>query len=132
MVKQHMPVWVAAVALLDGGGRVLMQRRPEGREHGGLWEFPGGKVEPGESGEMAARRELAEELGVVVEPADLAPVGFASNGGAGGRAVQRKRERVYTLPQLRILAPPVGRSAARAQCWRRCSASWRRRRPTRR
>jgi len=73
------PIWVVAVALIDEDGRVLMQRRPAGRQHGLLWEFPGGKVERGESGEAAAVRELAEELGVRLAVGALAPVGFASN-----------------------------------------------------
>ena len=58
------PLLVVAVALLGGEGRILMQRRRIGAEHGGLWEFPGGKVEPGESLESAALRELDEELGL--------------------------------------------------------------------
>ena len=72
---------VVAAALLDGNGRVLMQRRPAGKAHGGLWEFPGGKVERGESRETALIRELHEELGIAVEHAALAP--FASANGAG-------------------------------------------------
>ena len=70
---------VVAVALMRGDGRVLMQRRRLGRQHGGLWEFPGGKVEAGESLTQAAAREIAEELGVAVLPEALAPVGFAVN-----------------------------------------------------
>lgn len=72
------PLLVAAVALIDVEGRVLVQRRPPGKEHGGLWEFPGGKLETGETPEAALARELGEELGVVVAPYDLTPVGFAS------------------------------------------------------
>lgn len=71
-------LWVAAVALVDEVGRVLMQQRLPGGAHGGLWEFPGGKLEPGESPEQAAARELAEELGVAILPEDLVPVVFAS------------------------------------------------------
>ena len=71
---------VVAVALMRGDGLVLMQRRRAGRQHGGLWEFPGGKVEAGESLTQAAAREIAEELGVAVLPEALAPVGFATNG----------------------------------------------------
>ncbi|NBC35806.1 NUDIX domain-containing protein [Novosphingobium sp. FSY-8] len=80
---------VVAVALIGADGQVLMQRRPEGRQHGGLWEFPGGKVEPGESPHQAAARELTEELGVSVPLAALAPVTFAAHPEppAGGRAV---------------------------------------------
>lgn len=69
---------VVAVALIDAHGSVLMQRRHEGAVHGGLWEFPGGKVDPGESPEGAAVRELAEELGVALAIDALEPVGFAS------------------------------------------------------
>lgn len=69
---------VVAVALIGADGRVLMQRRRLGRAHGGLWEFPGGKIEPGETAEGAAAREIAEELGLVIRAESLRPVGFAS------------------------------------------------------
>jgi 8-oxo-dGTP diphosphatase len=69
---------VVAVALIDLDGRVLVQRRPAGKMLAGLWEFPGGKIEPGETPEAALVRELAEELGIVVDPAHLAPAAFAS------------------------------------------------------
>ncbi len=69
---------VVAVLLCDAEGRILVQQRPEGTAMAGLWEFPGGKIEPGESPEAALARELVEELGIVVEPADLAPMTFAS------------------------------------------------------
>ena len=74
---------VVAVALVDGDGRVLLQQRPEGRAMAGLWEFPGGKVEPGELPEAALVRELREELGIDVEAACLAPATFASEPLAG-------------------------------------------------
>lgn len=70
---------VAAVALVDVDGRVLIARRPEGKEMAGLWEFPGGKVEPGERPEDTLIRELAEELGIEVTAACLAPFTFASH-----------------------------------------------------
>ncbi|RZK03755.1 MAG: (deoxy)nucleoside triphosphate pyrophosphohydrolase [Novosphingobium sp.] len=70
---------VVAVALVDGEGRILLQRRRRGSEHGGLWEFPGGKVEPGESPQGAAVREIEEELGLRLEAARLEPVSFASD-----------------------------------------------------
>lgn len=71
---------VVAAALIDGEGRVLVQRRPAGRAMAGLWEFPGGKIEPGEAPENALVRELAEELGISVDPRALAPLTFASAG----------------------------------------------------
>jgi 8-oxo-dGTP diphosphatase len=66
---------------------VLLQQRPFGKAHGGLWEFPGGKLEPGESPEQATVREIAEELGIVIAPADLVPAGFASAIQPSGRAI---------------------------------------------
>ena len=72
------PLLVVAAALVDGEGRVLLQRRPVGRVMAGLWEFPGGKIEPGETPEAALLRELAEELGIEIAPGALAPVSFAS------------------------------------------------------
>ena len=70
---------VAAVALIDGDGRVLLARRPEGKALAGLWEFPGGKVGPGETPEAALIRELREELGIDVHESCLAPLSFASH-----------------------------------------------------
>jgi 8-oxo-dGTP diphosphatase len=72
-------VLVAAVALVDADGRVLLARRPEGKPMAGLWEFPGGKVDPGETPETALIRELAEELGIDVAASCLAPFTFASH-----------------------------------------------------
>jgi 8-oxo-dGTP diphosphatase len=72
-------VLVAACALIDVDGRVLIAQRPEGRSMAGLWEFPGGKVEQGERPEEALIRELHEELGIVVKEACLAPLTFASH-----------------------------------------------------
>lgn len=72
-------VLVAAVALVDTDGRVLIARRPQGKSMAGLWEFPGGKVEPGESPEAALIRELAEELGIEVHESCLAPLTFTSH-----------------------------------------------------
>lgn len=69
---------VVAVALLDSSGRVLMQKRRQHKQHGGLWEFPGGKVEDGESLESALLREIEEELGIELLVSALAPVSFAS------------------------------------------------------
>jgi 8-oxo-dGTP diphosphatase len=72
-------VLVVAVALVDVDGRILIGQRPEGKALAGLWEFPGGKVEPGERPEAALIRELGEELGIGVEQACLAPFVFASH-----------------------------------------------------
>ena len=75
----HKPVLVAACALVDADGRVLLAQRPEGKPMAGLWEFPGGKVEPGERPEDTLIRELREELGVDTVSACLAPLSFASH-----------------------------------------------------
>ncbi len=72
-------VLVAAVALIDRDGRVLIAKRPEGKAMAGLWEFPGGKVEPGERPEQALIRELKEELSINVIESCLAPLTFASH-----------------------------------------------------
>lgn len=72
-------ILVSAVALIDDRGRVLLAQRPEGKSMAGLWEFPGGKVEAGETPEAALVRELSEELGIGVQEADLAPLTFASH-----------------------------------------------------
>ncbi len=72
-------VLVVAAALIDPDGRVLIAQRPEGKSMAGLWEFPGGKVEPGELPEAALIRELREELSIEVQPKCLAPFTFASH-----------------------------------------------------
>lgn len=86
MAQDHVPadvtlklVLVVACALVDPDGRVLIAQRPKGKTLAGLWEFPGGKVEAGERPEETLIRELAEELGVVVEEPCLAPLTFASH-----------------------------------------------------
>jgi 8-oxo-dGTP diphosphatase len=71
-------ILVVAAALVDRDGRVLLQQRAEGRQMAGLWEFPGGKVEPEERPEEALIRELKEELGIETDAACLAPATFAS------------------------------------------------------
>jgi 8-oxo-dGTP diphosphatase len=70
---------VAAAALIDEDGRVLICQRPEGKQLAGLWEFPGGKVEPGETPEQCLIRELEEELGIIAKKDCLAPFVFASH-----------------------------------------------------
>ena len=80
---------VVAAALVDTDGRVLVSQRPEGRSLAGLWEFPGGKLEAGERPEEALIRELAEEIGIVVTEACLAPLTFAS----------------YAYPDMHLLMP---------------------------
>ncbi len=72
-------VLVAAVALIDPDGRVLVAQRPAGKSMPGLWEFPGGKIEPGETPEDALIRELKEELAINVSESCLAPFTFASH-----------------------------------------------------
>ncbi len=80
---------VAACALIDADGRVLLARRPAGKDMAGLWEFPGGKVDPGERPEVTLIRELKEELGIDVQEACLAPLTFAS----------------HTYPQFQLMMP---------------------------
>ena len=80
---------VVACALIDADNRVLVTQRPEGKQLAGLWEFPGGKLEAGERPEPALIRELAEELGITVKEACLAPLTFAS----------------YAYPEFHLLMP---------------------------
>jgi 8-oxo-dGTP diphosphatase len=70
---------VVACALVDSDGRVLVARRPEGKQFAGLWEFPGGKIETGETPEASLIRELKEELGIDTQSACLAPLSFVSH-----------------------------------------------------
>ncbi|MBR7653566.1 8-oxo-dGTP diphosphatase MutT [Brucella oryzae] len=78
-VKGRRILLVAACALVDLDGRVLLTQRPEGKQLAGLWEFPGGKVEPGETPEETLIRELQEEIGITTKVACLAPLTFASH-----------------------------------------------------
>jgi 8-oxo-dGTP diphosphatase len=82
-------VLVVACALVDADGRVLIAERPPGKHMAGLWEFPGGKVEPGERPEDTLIRELGEELGIIVKEPCLAPLTFAS----------------YSYPDFHLLMP---------------------------
>ena len=103
---------VAAAALIDASGRVLLTQRPQHKQLGGLWEFPGGKVEPGEAPEDALIRELKEELAVTVEPDALDPYAFASHAYPD----------FHLLMPLYIVArwsgePKLDPSAAQAMAW---------------
>lgn len=73
------PLWVVAGALVRSDGALLLHRRPPHKHHGGLWEFPGGKLEPGELPREALARELAEELAISCEPSRLEPFAFADS-----------------------------------------------------
>lgn len=78
MEKSSTPLIVVALALFDGDGRVLVQQRPANKAHGGLWEFPGGKVEAGETCTAALVREIDEELGIALDERYLFPVSFST------------------------------------------------------
>ncbi|MXP25482.1 NUDIX domain-containing protein [Altererythrobacter indicus] len=79
---------VVAAAIPHADGRILMQQRPLNKHHGGLWEFPGGKVDAGESPEMALTREIEEELGLLVDSEAMIPAGFArSKSGDSPRSI---------------------------------------------
>jgi 8-oxo-dGTP diphosphatase len=82
-VQKKPTMTVVAAALLDGAGRILLQQRAPGRSMAGLWEFPGGKIEESETAEAALVREIEEELGILLDPADLQPACFASDEIAG-------------------------------------------------
>ncbi len=77
---ENLPIiWVSAAALIDQDGRVLIAQRPEGKSMAGLWEFPGGKIEKGETPEFALMRELREELLIETRPCCFFPLSFASH-----------------------------------------------------
>lgn len=103
---------VSAAAMIDADGRVLVQRRPAGKAMAGMWEFPGGKLEPGETPEAALIRELDEELGIMVEASCLAPAVFASEP-AGERHLLML---LFVLRKWRGVPEP---RAASALAWRR-------------
>lgn len=125
-----MPMLVVAAALTDAEGRVLMARRPAGKQHAGLWEFPGGKVESDETPQAALVRELREELGVEVDEDALTPAGFSESRGerhlvlllyrcrswrGAVRAVEAAEIRWAPPGQLTLLdLPPADRPLAEA------------------
>ena len=96
---------VSAVALIDSDGRVLLAQRPEDKPMAGLWEFPGGKIEPDETPEAALIRELDEELGINTATACLAPLSFASH----SYAATSKREAFHLLMLLYVCRRWQGR-----------------------
>ena len=78
--KPELPIiHVAAAAMVDSSGKILLAQRPKGKSMAGLWEFPGGKIEPGETPEFALMRELEEELGIETRPCCFSPIAFASH-----------------------------------------------------
>lgn len=81
MTENPTPTLVVAAALIGADGRVCMQQRPHDKNHGGLWEFPGGKVESGEDAQSALARELAEELGIAVDPLSFSLAAIAPGQG---------------------------------------------------
>ena len=81
------PMIVVAAALTDAAGRILLQKRRKGAEHGELWEFPGGKLESGEHPRSALVREIAEELAVMVNESGLVPLGFATTPSGAARPI---------------------------------------------
>ncbi|APG62893.1 hypothetical protein LPB140_08935 [Sphingorhabdus lutea] len=78
MEKNPTSLWVVAAVMRDDKGRVFLQKRPENKNLAGLWEFPGGKIDAGETPEIALARELYEELSIHVRVEDIAPITFAS------------------------------------------------------
>lgn len=103
---------VVAAALIDGEGRVLITQRPQHKTLGGLWEFPGGKVDPGEAPEHALVRELKEELDLTVEPDALDPFAFASHAYADFHLLMP----LYVLTRWQG-APNAHPQAAQALLW---------------
>jgi 8-oxo-dGTP diphosphatase len=111
----HPAIWVVAAALMDVDGRVLMAQRPQGKSMAGLWEFPGGKIEPGEKPECALVRELHEELRVTTSPTCLSPAGFCSH-------IYDKFQLVMLLYACRNWAGPIVPQEDQAVRWVRPEA----------
>jgi 8-oxo-dGTP diphosphatase len=107
-------ILVSAAALVDSGGRVLVQQRPPGGSMAGLWEFPGGKIEAGETPQTALVRELQEELGIALDSQALSPVGFASEALPGS---QSSRHLIMLLFQCRTWAGTPAALHANALEW---------------
>ncbi len=98
---------VVAAALIDGDGRVLLARRPDGKEMAGLWEFPGGKLDEDETPEEALVRELKEELGIEAEAQCMAPIAFASCAASGRHLLMP----LFALRKWKGLARPLEHQA---------------------
>lgn len=111
-------IYVACAALVDADGRVLVAERPPGKPMAGLWEFPGGKIEPGETPEAALVRELEEELGVRTHGSCLAPVGWASH------AYPDKHVVLLAFACRKWLGAPAGREG-QALRWAKLTELWR-------
>ena len=112
MEKNPTMLFVVAAALTNQAGEILLQKRPEGRQLAGLWEFPGGKVEIGETPESALVRELEEELGVQIDACDLIPFAFASEVLAGRHLVLL----LYTCTRWHGEPKPL---ESTEHCWRK-------------
>ena len=114
---------VVAVAIQRADGKFLLQRRPLGKEHGGLWEFPGGKIEAGESAKSALVREIKEELGLIIQPEDLQAATFATSENAPGPAKPGIVILLYTCrfwqgdPALSMDRRSAGLRQVRLQTW---------------
>lgn len=106
---------VVAAALTDAAGRVLLQERPPGESLAGLWEFPGGKIEPGETPEAALVRELHEELGITVAVDAVRPIAFVSHD-------LGERHLLLLLYRVEVWAGVPAALEASALCWERPDA----------
>ena len=104
------PFLVVAAALVDRDGKVFVQQRPADKQHGGLWEFPGGKVEMGEAPEVALVRELHEELGIAVATSAMRPLSFAA-------VSSDDRNLVLLLYRVHDWAGTPRPTAAARACW---------------